>query len=637
MKSHYPPTDSHQGRATPWARVSREPLVWAGLALALGLAARLYRLGEPVLRWDEGWSLAHASLPWADLWRIASEEWHPPLYVALLKMWLALGKSAAIIRALSVIAGVAAIPLTYQVATLWSGRARVAILASFLAALWPLSVYYGQVARMYALAALPALGAAWFILRNEAKPHWSNDLGLLLCTVIGLYTLYYTVWALGALWLYAALRRPRYLPRLLLLGLLALIAYTPWLWMARESVQTRVTAGAAAGGNPITGTWNYLRPTLQGLVFAYQTRGQPLLLLASLLGLGVLAGSWTRSELGKLALPGLVVLVNVVGVAYGSQASRWFAPRYMVMAAPFLGLALAWALDRLTTRWWPALPVAVVLLGLVYAPTSTQYVYEKTLEVVDPFDPSADHTYLQAHAGSADLIYFNVLAKAGWYENLRTAQDPRWSYTMRWDPIIEPMERIASRIQRDAETHHRFWFVLYQGDYGPNAPLKTWLDTALYPAGGEWQGDTLYLAYAYPGQEWAQAAREDRFENGVILREARWNPQLAPGGACTLELTWETGKPLDKVLKVFVHAVDESGALVGQHDATLGTDEHPSNTWGVGQAMRERHGLLIDPTTQSGKTVRLVVGLYDGESGQRIKLAGGEDSTLLATVNVVSP
>ncbi len=600
----------------------------------LALAVRLYRLADPVLRWDEGWSLAHASLPWTDLWRIASAEWHPPLYVAVLKLWLVFGKSTASIRALSVVFGVAAVPLTYAVARLWSGRTRTALLAALFAALWPLSVYYGQVARMYALAALPALAAAWFILRDEARPHWTNDLGLLLSTVVGLYTLYYTVWALGALWLYAALRRPQHIPRLLLLGLLALAAYMPWLWTARETVQTRVSAGAAAGSNPLVGTWRYLRPTLQGLVFAYKTRGQPLLLLASLLGLGLLAGSWKRNELGKLALPGIVIVVNVVGIAYGSQAARWFAPRYLVMAAPFLGLALAWALDRLTHRWWPALPIALLVLGLVYAPTSTRFVYEKTLEVVDPFDPTADHTYLRAHAAPEDLVYFNVLARAGWYENLRVAQDPRWSYAMRWDPIIEPVERIADRIHSDSLNHQRFWFVLYQGTYGPNAPLKAWLDTSLYPAGGEWQGDTLYLAYAYPSPVSERAAREDRFENSVSLREARWSAQVPPEGACTLELAWETGRPLDKVYKIFVHAVDDSGTLLGQHDAVLGTDERPSNTWAVGETVRERHGLFISPTARGGTKVHLLVGLYDGESAQRVKLANGQDTIVLATVEL---
>jgi len=628
----------HNERERQWLagtiRAARSPLFWLGVAVALALATRLYRLGEPVLRWDEGWSLAHASLPWADLWRIASEEWHPPLYVALLKLWLVLGKSAISIRMLSVIAGVAAAPLTYEVARLWSGRARVAVLAALFAAMWPLAVYYGQVARMYAFAVLPPLAAAWFVLRGKHSPHWSNDVGLLVSTVLGLYTQYYTVWALGVLWVYAALCQPRRIPRLLLLALLALIVYAPWLWAARETVRMRVGAGAATGGNPIVGTWQYLRPTLQGLAFAYKTRGQPLLLLLGLLGTGVLICPWNRLELGKLALPIAVVLVNVVGVAYGSQAARWFAPRYLVIAVPFLGLAMAWALDRLAQRWWPALLVALLLVALVYAPTSTRFVYEKTLEVVDPFDPAADHTYLAAHAAPGDLIYFNVLAKAGWYENLRRAQDPRWSFAMRWDPIIEPMERIAERIEHDALSHPRLWFVLYQGAYGPNAPLKAWLDKTLYPAGGEWQGDTLYLAYANPGAQETQMARDDRWENGVRLRDARWNPEVSLGGACALELAWETDRPQDRVYKVFVHAMDESGRLLGQHDAILGAEGRPANTWTVGEVVRERHGVFISHDAPRVQQLHLLVGIYDGESGQRVRLANGGDTIDLATVAV---
>ena len=195
--------------------------------------------------------------------------------------------------------------------------------------------------------------------------------------------------------------------------------------------------------------------------------------------------------------------------------------------------------------------------------------------------------------------------EAGWYENLTVAQDPRWSYAMRWDPDHRAdgaHRRI--RIHSDSVIHQRFWFVLYQGTYGPNAPLKAWLDTSLYPAGGEWQEDTLYLAYAYPSRVSQQAAREDRFENSISLREARWSAQVPPGGACTLELAWETGRPLDKVYKVFVHAVDDSGTLLGQHDAVLGTDERPSNTWASARRCVE-HGLFIGPTVRGGAKVHL--------------------------------
>jgi len=520
----------------------RSALPWVGLLALLALALRLYRLAGPiVLRWDEGWSIAHASLPWGDLWRVATEEWHPPAYVALLKLWLVAGKSAWSVRFLSVLLGVAAVPLGYAVAQAWSGRRRTALLAAGLAAAWPLLVYYGQVARMYALSAAAVLAASWFMLRGEDGRSWRDDLGLVLSSTLALYTLYHTAWVLAGLWLYAAILWPRRLPRLIALGLAVLVAYLPWLLSALTTIEQR--AGASVGGNPIARTISLLTPALEGLAFVYGAAPWAGSALAAVLAGGLVAGllavfwralpseattglhashdpgtdsmrgfwraglrgwpargrashadqpaktplgvgpesggatcpavpkSWAdagrrsgsppaASEAKKLLLPLFVLSLSVVGIAYSSGV-YWFAVRHLVPASAFLCLALAWALDRLGSLWRPLLPIALVALAVAYWPTSTRFIYDKTLEVVDPFDPAEDYRYLAGKAGPGDLVYFNVLARAGWYENLRRPGDPRWSYAMRWDPIVEPMERIAARIQRDAQAHHRLWFVLY--------------------------------------------------------------------------------------------------------------------------------------------------------------------------------
>ncbi|NLG29268.1 MAG: hypothetical protein GX557_15265 [Chloroflexi bacterium] len=77
-------------RRTAW----RKPLFGLAVLTLAALAARLHQLAPPVLRWDEGWSLAHATLPWAQLGEIALADRHPPLYFAMLKLWLYTGKSA---------------------------------------------------------------------------------------------------------------------------------------------------------------------------------------------------------------------------------------------------------------------------------------------------------------------------------------------------------------------------------------------------------------------------------------------------------------------------------------------------------------------------------------------------------------
>src|SRR5215207_2134580 len=100
------------------------------LACLVAFALRIVRLDEPALRWDEGWSIAHASVPVGELLRVAGEDWHPPLYTLLLKAWLWLGKSVYQVRYLSVLLGVLGVPLAGLVGWRWSGRAAVAVLSA---------------------------------------------------------------------------------------------------------------------------------------------------------------------------------------------------------------------------------------------------------------------------------------------------------------------------------------------------------------------------------------------------------------------------------------------------------------------------------------------------------------------------
>jgi len=617
-----------------WQEILVSPATWIWLLALVALAARLYRLGNPVLRWDEGWSLAHASLPWPELWQVASEEWHPPFYVALLKVWLVIGKSATRIRLLSVLTGVTAVPLAALVADAWSGRRRITILTAGLMALWPLLVYYGQVARMYALSLLPVLAATWFVLRGEDRKTWGNDLGLALSTALALYTFYYTAWPLAGLWVYAAIMRPRRVPRLAAAGLGAGLAYLPWLLASRSTLQSRLSGGAATGKDPILGTIQFLKPTIGGLAFVYGSGWHTAVILGLVLLIGLALGLRTSIQAKKLLLPLLAVGISVVGIAYGAQASYWFAARHLVPASVFLLLALAWALDRLAARGWPLLLIALVALGVTYWPASTGTVYAKMLEVVDPFDPSADYRFLVQRAGPDDLLYFNVLARAGWYENLRRPQDPAWSYAMRWDPIIEPIEQIAQRIERDTGTYERLWFVLYKGTFGPNEPLKDWLDANLYPAGGEWQEDVLFLSYAAPKGEWKSAVSEFRFANGIRLKNARWTESAKVGGTCALQMVWDTTQAVGGDYKVFVHAVDDAGQLVAQHDAPPGTGSRPTTTWQVGEEVPDRHGLFLPEAVPGSQQLHLRVGLYDSNTGERLPLTDGHEAIELGSFEV---
>lgn len=117
--------------------------------LLLALALRSFRLDGQSLWSDEGVSVALAQCDFANIARDAAHDIHPPLYYYLLHFWVRLfGSSEIAVRSLSLLCGLLLVLFIYLL-----GRAlfdeRVALVASFLAAISPFQIYYSQETRMY--------------------------------------------------------------------------------------------------------------------------------------------------------------------------------------------------------------------------------------------------------------------------------------------------------------------------------------------------------------------------------------------------------------------------------------------------------------------------------------------------------
>jgi hypothetical protein len=334
-------------------------------------------------------------------------------------------------------------------------------------------------------------------------------------------------------------------------------------------------------------------------------------------------------RLGRWAwLPILAVGTTLFGAALGAQA-HMFAARYTLVASPFLALGLAGALGLLLGRRW-AFAVALALILATTAPTITSYVYAKSYEVFEPFDPSTDWRVLHEWADADDLVFFNVLSLAGAYERYRTAGDPAWSYALRWDPVIEPLDTAIARIETAAASHDRLWFVLYKGMVAANAGLKAWLDERFYPAAAPgWQADTLYLAYVDPQGSWQTVEPGTTFEGGIVLERARFTSET-PSGVVGVDLHWRASTAVEREAKVFVHLYDPAGQLVAQHDAFPVNDNRPPATWQAGESIIDRHGLAV-PAGTAGPW-ELIVGLYDPATGERVPALDGRTTVELGLV-----
>ena len=124
--------------------------------LAVSLHVRTRALGAPFWM-DEGLSVGIASHPLHTIPALLRQDGSPPLYYALLSLWMGVfGRSETATHALSLVFALATVP-----AGLWLGRTlfgvRVGWTCAVLCALNPLLSAYAQETRMYSLVALLSL------------------------------------------------------------------------------------------------------------------------------------------------------------------------------------------------------------------------------------------------------------------------------------------------------------------------------------------------------------------------------------------------------------------------------------------------------------------------------------------------
>jgi hypothetical protein len=85
-----------------------------------------------------------------------------------------------------------------------------------------------------------------------------------------------------------------------------------------------------------------------------------------------------------------------------------------------------------------------------------------------------------------------------------------------------------------------------------------------------------------------------------------------------------------------VQLLSPQGQLVAQRDSQPLDGFHPTSAWRPGQEITDRYGLLLPDKLPSG-AYQLVVGMYDGETGQRLQVFGegiqtGTDMILLTEI-----
>jgi uncharacterized membrane protein len=157
------PTQLPGQRSQVQGKRSRFEVVALALIILLCAGLRIYHLGAASLWSDEMFSRYYVDV--FGLHYVLSDglsrETNPPTYYLLLQGWMALwGHSEAALRSLSALVSILCVPVAYLLGREFGGKSR-SLAAALLCALCPVSVYFAQEARAYALLMLASSMALW--------------------------------------------------------------------------------------------------------------------------------------------------------------------------------------------------------------------------------------------------------------------------------------------------------------------------------------------------------------------------------------------------------------------------------------------------------------------------------------------
>jgi 4-amino-4-deoxy-L-arabinose transferase-like glycosyltransferase len=206
----------------------------AVLAVAVGMVLRFWTRSDLWL--DEALTVNIARQPLHELPSYLRRDGAPPLYYALLHVWMGVfGTSDGAVRALSGVFGVATVPLAWLAGKRLGGT-RAAWATMLLVATSPFAVRYDTETRMYSLVALLTVLGFLALDRALRSPRPGNLIAVATVSALLLYSHYWSIYLLGATmaWLlFEAWRgRPEWrrgARAALVAAVVGCLAFLPWL------------------------------------------------------------------------------------------------------------------------------------------------------------------------------------------------------------------------------------------------------------------------------------------------------------------------------------------------------------------------------------------------------------------------
>ncbi len=109
--------------------------------------------------------------------------------------------------------------------------------------------------------------------------------------------------------------------------------------------------------------------------------------------------------------------------------------------------------------------------------------------------------------------------------------------------------------------------------------------------------------------------------------------RAAPGDWLRFTLIWQAEATIPQDYTVFTQLLGPDGQVAAQHDNPPAGGWYPVSLWVAGETVADDYALRLPPAAPAGQ-YRLIAGMYDAASGQRVPLATGGDFIELGAVSL---
>jgi len=145
-------------------------------------------------------------------------------------------------------------------------------------------------------------------------------------------------------------------------------------------------------------------------------------------------------------------------------------------------------------------------------------------------------------------------------------------------------------------------------------------------------GDTKLAPTSKPDVA-SMASIGAQFDSKIELERAAVPDQIVAGATLSLTLLWRSVAPTSIDYTVFVHLLDDHGALVSAGDGQPCDGLYPTSFWSAGEQILDEHSWSLQV---SPGDYQVEVGAYRLDTGERLIAANGADHIVLKTLHVTS-